>query len=481
MTDPGERVLSPLRIPLPPLSPRAWRTWWRAECGYREVLQFAWPLFLAQGSATILQFVDRMFLTWYTPEAMAAAGPSGMLAFTVQSLFIGIVGYAATFVAQYTGAGKPRQAIAAVWQALYLAVAAALLVQLFVPFGSFIFRLAGHPAEMQGMERTFYTIFLYGSFAFIGSTAISAYFIGRGLMSIVLQVNVVAVVMNIILDYLLIFGNFGLPRLGVAGAALASVIAQVVALIIWIVYFAREARCEHAEGTWRLDLTLMRRLLRFGSPNGVQFMLDIMGWTLFLLLVGKLGVAALGATNLAFQVNSLAFFPILGIAMATSTLVGLHLGANRPDLANKAVWSSLHIGLMFTFLMAVAYVAIPGLLIAPFGVEANPVAFAPVRSLSIVILRFVALYCLFDVGNLIFAGALKGAGDTLFVMLLTTSFSVVLMLLPIILFCLRPGGLGVMGAWTFLTVMICLLSIAFLLRYLRGHWRDMRVIEHEVI
>jgi MATE family multidrug resistance protein len=267
----------------------------------------------------------------------------------------------------------------------------------------------------------------------------------------------------------------------VAGAALSTIAAQSVGLIIWSVLFLRESRREHAAGTWKLDLSLMRRLLRFGSPNGVQFMLDMSVWTLFLLLVGRLGVDALGASNLAFQVNSIAFFPVLGIAMATSTLVGQHLGANRPALANKAVWSSLHLGLMFTFVMAVLYFTIPGVFIAPFGAEADPVLFAPVSTLAVVILRFVGIYCLFDVGNLIFSSALKGAGDTLFVMLLSTSFSVVLMLLPVIFFCLRPGGLGVIGAWTFVTLLVIVLSGAFLLRYLRGHWQKMRVIEHEVI
>lgn len=472
------QVAVPLRIPRPPFSRRDFGVWWHGDCGYRAVLLLAWPLFLSNGSSTILQFIDRMFLTWYSPEGMAAAGPAGMLAFAMQSLFIGIVGYAATFVAQYAGAGRPRQAVAAVWQALYLSVIAALLVLFLVPVGGMVFRLAGHTAEIQQMERAFFNVFLYGSFFTIASAAFGAYFIGKGLTRIVLWVNLLAVAVNILFDYLLIFGNGGFPRLGVTGAALASVIAQGVAVVVYGACFLRESRDMHADGAWRFDMALMRRFLRYGSASGVQFALDMVGWTFFLLVIGRLGVTALAATNLAFQINSLAFFPIIGFGMAASTLVAQNLGRNRPDLANRAVWSAIHVSLLFTGSIACFFLFTPGMLIAPFGMEADPVAFAPVRSTTVVLLRFVAAYCLFDVGNVIFSAALKGAGDTLFVMFLSTSIFTVLMLVPTLFWCVAPGGPGVYGAWGFLTLAVCVLAGAFLLRYLRGHWRNMRIIEH---
>lgn len=471
----------PLRIPRPPLTRHALHAWWHAESGYREVLLLAWPLFLSQGSSTILQFVDRMFLTWYSPAAMAAAGPAGMLAFAMQSLFIGLAGFTAVFVAQYTGAGKPRQAVAAVWQALYLAVIAALLMLLLAPLGGMVFQWAGHAPEVLRMERPFFNIFIYGSFIFIASSAISAYFIGKGMTRIVLQVNLVAVAVNILLDYLLIFGHCGFPRLGIAGAALATVCAQTVSLLISAGVFLRESRDVHAGGAWKPDLQLGLRFLRYGTANGVQFALDMMGWTAFLMLIGHLGTVELGASNLAFQVNTFAFFPIIGVGMATSTLVGQNLGKNRSDLADRAVWSAIHVSLLFTSAMALLFIGIPGILVTPFGAKANPVEFAPVRGLTVVMLRFVAAYCLFDVGNLIFAAALKGAGDTLFVMLLSTSICVSLMLVPTGLWCVEKGGLGIYGAWSFLTLTVCVLSCAFLLRYLKGHWREMRVIEREIV
>ncbi len=478
----GERPPLPaLTIPPLPLSRSALREWWRASGGYREVLRLAWPLILSQGANTILQMVDRMFLTWHSSEELAASGPAGALAFTIQSVFVGLAGYAAVFVAQYTGAGKPRQAVAIVWQALYLSAIAALLILPLAPLGSAIFRFAGHDPLIQRLETEYYTIFLYGSFAFIGGAAVSSYFIGRGATRILLWINLISIGINCLLAYLLIFGVGPFPELGIAGAAWASVIAQSVGVLIGLGVFLRDARDLHAEGAWKLEFPLLGRLLRYGYANGVQIMLDMIGWTAFMLLLGRLGATALAATNLAFQLNCIAFLPIMGLAMATSTLVGQSLGRDDTPAANHATWSAVHIGLLFTAAIGALYVLIPDLLIAPFAAKADPIAFAAVREQVVVMLRFVAAYCLFDVGNLVFAGALKGAGDTLFVMLLSSSLGITIMLLPTFLWCIRPGGLGVYGAWTFITLFVCVLAFAFLLRYLRGHWRTMRVIEREVI
>jgi MATE family multidrug resistance protein len=476
-----KRSSTNLHIPSPPLSKQSFHHWLNVNGGYKDVWHLAWPLFLAQGSSTILQFTDRMFLTWYSAEGMAAAGPAGMLAFSMQAFFIGMTGYSSVFVAQYTGAKKPSQAVSVVWQALYLSIASSVILLLGIPLGGMVFKLAGHPEAIRRYERIFFDIFLLGSAVFLSNAAVSGYFIGKGRTRVVLLTNIIGVLTNIISDYLLIFGNLGFPRMGVAGAAISSIIAQTLGLIINIVFFLRDPEVRKHSGAWKPRLELITRIIRFGSANGLQFALDMLGWTTFLLLVGRMGVVDLAASNIAFQINTFAFFPIIGFAMAASTLVGQNLGRNDADGANRSVWSAMHIGLMFTGIVAVFYVFAPDIFIAPFGAEANKAEFAPVRHLSIILLRFISAYCLFDVGNLVLSAALKGAGDTLFVMLISSSISVCCMLLPVFFLCVPAGGLGVIGAWCFLTLTVLTLSIAFLLRYLHGRWQHMRVIECEVV
>lgn len=477
----NKRASTSLRIPSPPFNRRSFHDWLNINGGYRDVWRLAWPLFLAQGSSTILQFIDRMFLTWYSAEGMAAAGPAGMLAFSMQAFFIGMTGYSSVFVAQYTGAKRPSEAVSVVWQALYFAVISSVILLLGIPLGRMIFILAGHPPAMQRYERIFFDIFLLGSAVTLSNAALGGYFIGKGKTRVVLLTNIVGVLTNIVSDYLLIFGNLGLPRMGVAGAAISSIIAQTLGLIINFAFFLRDDEVREFSHTWKPNINLIARLVRYGSANGLQFALDMLGWTTFLLLVGRMGVVDLAASNIAFQINTFAFFPIIGIAMAASTLVGQNLGRNDTESANRSVWSAMHIGLTFTGLVALFYIFLPDLFIAPFGVEANHAQFAAVRHLLIIILRFISLYCLFDVANLVLSAALKGAGDTLFVMLISSSISICCMILPVFYLCVPKGGLGVIGAWCFLTLTVLTLSIAFLLRYLHGGWQHMRVIECEVV
>lgn len=475
-------VLSPpLRFQPPPISRAGLRHWWQGDGGYRDVLRFAFPLFLSNGSSSILQLFDRLFLTWYSPTGMAAAAAAGMLAFTMQALFLGLVSYAATFVAQYYGANRPREALIIVWQALYIAIIASLLVLLLLPAGSYIFAAFGHDPAIRPFETQYFRIFILGSFAFLGSAALQAYFIGRGDTKLVMWINFGAITVHIVLDYLLIFGKYGFPELGVAGAAWASVAAQTITLIISMVLFLHMQRGQDSAGAWRPNIHLALRLLRFGSANGLQFMLDMVSWTVFLLLIGRLSMTVLGATNIAFQLNGIAFFPIFGFSMAAATLVGQNLGKNRVDLADRAVWSAMHCGLYFTGFFALLFLFFPGLLIAPFAAKSNPAEFEEMRNISMILLRFVAAYCMFDVLNLILAGALKGAGDTFYVMLIASGSCLFIMLIPTYFLCIPPGGLGIYGAWSFMTLTVMVMAVTFLWRYLKGHWRNMRVIEHEVI
>ena len=157
-------------------------------------------------------------------------------------------------------------------------------------------------------------------------------------------------------------------------------------------------------------------LLRFGLPSGVQFFIDMVGFTGFILLVGRLGRNELAATNLAFNVNTIAFMPMIGIGITVSVLVGQALGRNDPALARAGVRSAIDMTLLYMGVVAALCVVVPRLFRLPFAAASAPEQFAAIADLTVVLLRFVAIYTLFDAGNIIFSSAIKGAGDTRFVM-----------------------------------------------------------------
>jgi len=454
---------------------------WRGPGGCAAVLSLAFPLILSTGSYTVQMFVDRMFLMWYSSDAMSAALPAGILAFTFVSFFMGTVSYVNTFVAQYTGAERHGRVGPAVWQGIYLALIGSGLIICLIPTAPAIFNWMGHEAAVRENEIVYFKIMCLGVTPVLVSSAISGFFTGRGKTWIVLYVNIVDTLVNIVLDYCLIFGNFGFPRMGIAGAAWGTIIAAACSTGMYIYLFLiAENRRKYATFTGkRVDLDLFGRLLRYGMPNGVQFMLDILAFTLFIAFIGRIDKTSLAATNIAFQIDSLAFMPMIGMGIALTAMVGQALGKNKPQLAQRATWSAFLLTYSYMALIAAGYWLVPELFLFPIASGADPAEFAAIEPLIKNLLCFVAVYCLFDTGNIIFSAALKGAGDTRFVMMISVLLSWVIMVLPSYLairFGWGPGD-GLYLAWGFTSAYVCILAVVFLLRFLHGKWKTMRVIE----
>jgi len=454
---------------------------WSREAGYREVFVVAIPLILSTASWSVQHFVDRMFLAWYSPETIAAAMPAGMVNFTLVSIFMGTAGYVNTFVAQYYGAKRFHRIGPALWQGVYMSLIGGLLILMAIPFAGPVFRLVGHGPQIQQHEVAYFRILCLGGFFYIASYALSGFFSGRGKTWPVMWVNTVTTVVNLVLDYALIFGRWGMPELGIVGAAIATVAAGAFSFFLFLAILAGKNtnRTYHTLKGWRFDSELFVRLLRYGFPNGVQFFLEIAGFTGFVLVVGRLGTASLAATNIAFNINTLAFMPMIGFGIAISVLVGQYLGADKPGLAQTAAYSGFHMTLAYMVAIAAAYVLVPDIFVAPFAHNADPQRFGEIYRYSVVLLRFVAVYSLFDAMNIIFCSAIKGAGDTRYVMFVTVLLSVFVLIVPVYLV-VEVLEFGLMLAWVLATVYVTMLGVIFYLRFRGGKWKTMRVIEQEV-
>jgi len=280
-----------------------------------------------------------------------------------------------------------------------------------------------------------------------------------------------------VLNYLLIFGSAGFPEMGIRGAAIATVISSAFATGLYVVLMLRKPMAgKYATRRIRLEWSLFVRLLRFGVPSGVQFIVDIGGFTVFLMLVGRIGIAELAATNIAFNINSLAFMPMLGLGVAVRVLVGQYIGHDRPDAAARSTWSGFRLSMLYMGSIAVLYVTIPGVFAGLFAPRADPASFEGVRSITVTLLRFVALYSLIDTLNIVFASAIKGAGDTRFAMVYLLIMSGGVLIVPCIVL-IGVMGLSVYVAWWILTGYIIVLGVGFMARFLGGKWKSMRVIE----
>lgn len=451
---------------------------WRCQGGYREVLKIAVPLVLSTSAWSIQFMVDRMFLTWYSREAVSASMQASMVWFTVLALFLATASYCNTFVAQYVGAGLHRRVGAAVWQAIFFSIVSGTLMLALMPAAGPLFRLIGHSPDVQKLEVIYFRIMLGGSAFLILGDAVSSFFSGRGETWTIMWVNFASVGLNILLNRLWIFGGWGFPEMGIAGAAWATVAAYLLRTVIFFILMIRRKHREKY-GTLsgcRFDGKIFRRLLRFGLPSGVTFSLEILVWTLFVALVGKLGITEMAATTVAFQINSLAFMPMMGIGMAVSIMVGQRMGREAPDLAARSTWSAVHLTVLYMGVIALMYWLMPNIFIAPFGLHADAGEFLPISRMVATLLKFVAFYTLFDGIYIVVSGALKGAGDTRFPVAVTLAFSWTVLAIPIFLL-YRVGRLNIWLAWLFATAYVVLVTLALLARFLWGKWRTMRVIE----
>lgn len=451
---------------------------WHAEGGYREFLILAFPLVLSTGSWSVQHFINRVFLTWHSTEALAAALPSGITNFIFLSFFMGMAQYTNTFVAQYSGAGRPERVGPAVWQGLYLALLSGVLGWGLSFVSVPLFDLIGHQPEVRQEEVSYFRVLCYGVGPFVVSAAASCFFSGRGQTWTVLWVNVVGTAINVILDYGLIFGNWGFPAWGIRGAAWATNISSTCTALLFVGLMMRGTyRRQFATlSGWRPDAELFGRLLRFGGPNGLNFMLDMLAFSLFILLVGRIGTVELAATNLAFNVNSLAFMPLIGGGIAVATMVGQRLGRERPEAAEYCTWTGFHLAVCYMTCMSLAYFLFPDFFLMPFGLRSQAAEFEEARQLAVSLLRIVGIYCVFDAMYMSFTAALKGAGDTRFLMVVSVVIGWVLLVIPSWV-TLVYFGPHLYLVWAFLCFYIIAMGVVFYWRFRGGKWKQMRVIE----
>lgn len=445
---------------------------WSRTNGYKDILTVAIPLILSTSSWSIQQFVDRMFLSWHSEEAMAAAMPAGILNFAIICLFIGTVSYAGTFVSQYSGASEEKKIGRVVSHSIYVSIVGALIVLLFAPFAEEIFHIIDHPKNLQVLEHTYFRILCFGGIGPILSAAFAGFFTGQGRNWPVMWVNVATTIVNLVLDYLFIFGIGPIPEMGIAGAALATIIAGFFSLIAYsfLIFTPKNNERFALKSSYAIDREFMKRFLKYGVPSGAHFFLEIMGFTGFILILGRIGQVELAATNIAININSLAFMPMLGIGIAASMFVGKNIGAQNPEEAEYAANSTVQIGLFYMLLFASLYVFFPQQFIAPF--DASP----ETAEIATILLRFVAVYALFDTCSILYSSSVKGAGDTHFVMKVTVLLSFGVLIIPTYI-AVNHFNTGLFIPWTFCTLFIISLGVTFTLRFLSGKWKTMSVIE----
>jgi multidrug resistance protein, MATE family len=445
------------------------------------LLRLAWPLVVSNSFTTVQVFIDRLFLSWYDVDTATAAVLANCLFWLPYALLFPTAGYVATFAAQYTGAGRPRRVGPAVWQGIYFSVATGLAMLLLIPLARPVFALVDHAPAIQHLEAQFFRCLCWLALPGLLTATVSAFFSGRGQSTFVIWINAIGLVVTAGLDYVLIFGRFGFPEWGLIGAGVATVAGAWASAILGLVLLFR-ARYRDENATlagWRFDPPLFRRYLRYALPSAAQWALDMTAFTAFLVITGWFGTSALGATGLVLTINALAFIPTLGIGQSVAILVGQSLGEDRPDRAARMTWLGLAVAMTYMGTLALFYVSLPHLFLAAFQGDNDPAKWQAIADQVVVLLWFCAAFSIFDAANIVLSFGLRGAGDTLFVSLVSLLLAWPVMVVPT--WAAWRYGWGLYWAWGFASIYIGTQAACLLVRFRGGKWKSMRVIEPAVI
>jgi MATE family multidrug resistance protein len=316
------------------------------------------------------------------------------------------------------------------------------------------------------------------SFFYLGSSVLSGFYAGREKTKTVLLVNLIGIFVNIILDYLLIFGQFGFPELGIEGAALSTIIGFAVVFIVFLILvLSKKNSSKFNTRQLKLNFKFLKRFIRFGFPSGVHMFLDLSAFTFFSLIVGTLGKLELSVTNIVMNIYKLAYMPLVGCGITTSIMTGNYLGRNKVSMAQKSVITAMQIVFIFTIFTFLTFLFVPNLLIKPFAKGSEALIIEQIRPTVIVLFRFIAIFSLFESLSIIFSLATKGAGDTKFVMKLL----IILFTTASISMYIATKYFGLYNCWSILVIYGIILNASCYLRYKSGKWKRMRVIEMRVI
>lgn len=450
----------------------------KTSARWKKVLLIAWPLIIANSFWNLQLTIDRIFLGMMSTESLGAAMAVMGVFWVPMALLQQTASYVTTFVAQYFGAKEEHKIGGCVWQAFYVSIIGGVAFLLLNFLSPWFFRLVGHAANIQQLEVEYFNALSYSALPTAIVAAISGFFTGLGRTKTVIGINFVGLVLNVILDYLLIFGNLGFPAMGIAGAGLATAMATAGAAF-WGIYlvFSQENELQFKIRTqWHLKLDLIKQFLKFGLPSGMQWALEGMAFTVFLIVMGRLqnGEAALASSSIAVTVMMLSVLPSLGIAQAVLTLVGQKLGEKKPEEAATITLDGVKISCIYMSLMGLSFFLIPEFYLSWFKNEENAQLWAQVSELAPKILGIVAVFTIFDSMYLNISFALKGAGDTKFVSVVALLVPWPLMVLPA--FLLKDFPNAVVWSWWFVALYSFVITSILFWRFRQGKWKTMSVI-----
>jgi multidrug resistance protein, MATE family len=379
-----------------------------------ETIKLAAPMAATQLGQIAMMTTDLAFIGRLGDAAVAAAALAGTVYFMAFTVGMGLMAAVAPLAAQGFGARDPRMVRRSVRAGLWIGLLIALPIMLLPLWGQQILQALGQPEEPARLAQQ-------NLFGLVWGVAPALWFIAiRGFMGAVnrpqpvLWITLAAIPINALLVYLLLYGEFGLPRLGLFGAGLATATVNGGTFLagLWFATQREPFRRYHILARlWRIDWGLMRRIAALGAPISISFLLEYGLFSSAALLMGLISTTALAAHQIALQVTAILFMIPFGISMAATVRVGHAMGAGDTDGVRRAGMVAMWLGIVIAAVLTVAVTALRFDIVHFFLGAGIQNADAAV-SLAAQLLLIGATYFITDGLQTIMAGALRGMNDT---------------------------------------------------------------------
>jgi putative MATE family efflux protein len=439
---------------------------------YSDIVKLAWPSVVEMTLTQLASMVDLMMVGGLGAWALSAVGLTVQPKFLLMILFMAMNVGATAMVARYKGAGEQEKANQVMRQALILTLVFSVVSSVIgYIFSEKLIIFMGAPDAQTLREGTIYLKIQMVGFTFMALTStITAVLRGVGNSRTAMIYNLMANIVNVIFNYFLIEGNFGFPRMEVAGASIATVIGELAAFVFALLYITKGNQYLHLrlKDSFKPDAASMKQIFSIGFPAMVEQLLMRVGVIIYVKTIAGLGTVAYAVHQICMNIQSLSFMNGQGFAVSATSLTGQSLGKNRPDMAHAYNHRTRRFGMAVSIVIGASFIFFGKNIVGLYNDDPDIIA------QGARIMMFVGFTQPLQSSQFILTGALRGAGDTKATAIIT--FLTVLLLRPLAaIYFINSLHWGLEGAWFAFILDQTVRSVLVLFRYNSGKWRNIKI------
>ncbi len=453
-----------------PTAIEQFRAGWAEEAA--RLVQLSWPIILTNIGGVVIQTTDVVMIGWLGAEELAASALAANVRFVLLLFSIGIIAAISPMMAQALGRRRinVREVRRTVRQGLWVAIIVGLPASFLIWRIDLILSILGQDPALIALAEPYAHAAVFGFLPGLLFVTLRNFIAALERPAAAMVVSLIGILFNALADYALIFGKFGMPELGLLGAGIATALTEgflLISLLGYILLDRQFRRYSLLGRFWRSDWQRFAEIWRLGLPIAITLVMEIGLFSSAGFLMGWIGTAELAAHQIALQCAAVTFMVPLGLSQAATIRVGLAVGRENPSAVYRAGMTAIVLGMLFMAVMAAIMLSWPEAIVALFLDETGN-AHLEVAGFAVTFLMMAALFQVFDAGQVVGIGCLRGLKDTRTPMLyaIISYWFIGLSCSAGLAFGLDLGGVGI---WTGLIIALAVAAALLIVRFIRQH------------